>query len=61
MGFVFETAKNVRFLIDQRLLEEKALIFHPLENTSSIRMDREVFFRSFLPSVNKEFTPVSLD
>lgn len=61
MGFVFEEAKEVRLLVDRRLFAEKTLIFHPLENTSSVRMAAGDFFGLFLPSLGKNLTTVDLD
>lgn len=58
-GFLFDREKRVQLLIDRRLLSEKALIFHPLENTASVRLERDVFFSRVLPLLNRE--PIFVD
>ena len=55
LGLIFESAKDVSLLIDRKLLAEKTLIFHPLENTASLRMDAETFFHGFLRSLQKNY------
>jgi len=58
-GFLFDTEKRVRLLMDSRLREEKYLIFHPLENTLSLRLDRSLFLDRVLPLLER--TPVWID
>ena len=61
MGLIFESAKDVRFLVDRRLLNEDALLFHPLENTSSLKLTKEAFFEKFLVSLGRSYLPVDMD
>ena len=61
LGFIFESAKDVRLLVDERLLSEEALLFHPLENTSSVKLTREAFFGAFLTSLGRGYQTVTLD
>lgn len=48
LALMFEEAKRVRLLVDERLKNEKRLIFHPCENTCSLAISGEDFFEKFL-------------
>lgn len=48
LALIFEEAKEVRLLVDERLKREKRLIFHPCENTCSLAISGEDFFEKFL-------------
>ena len=61
LGLIFDSAKDVILLVDERLLSEEALLFHPLENTSSVRLTREAFFGGFLSSLGRGYRAVTLD
>lgn len=61
LGLIFDEAREVRLLVDRRLMSERTLIFHPLENTRSLRMDAEIFFGAFLKSVKCDYTPIEMD
>ena len=50
MGLMFEEAKDVRLIMDERLQEEKRLVFHPCVNTFSLAISGEDFFDRFLPA-----------
>lgn len=53
-GFLFDTKKRVNLLVDRKLLNEKTLIFHPLENTASVRVNADDFFKKILPLLERE-------
>lgn len=52
-ALIFEEAKNVTLLMDERLRDEKRLIFHPCDNTFSLALSGEDFFGKFLPAAGK--------
>ena len=58
-GFLFDTEKRVSLLIDRKLLSEDKLIFHPLENTASVLLERDVFLNACLPLLDR--TPTFID
>lgn len=53
-GFLFDTEKRVRLLMDRRLQKETRLIFHPLENTASVLLTQEVFLKTLLARLGRE-------
>lgn len=54
MGLMFESAKDVRLLVDERLKDEKYLGFHPNDNTKTLSMSGEDFFQIFVPSTGHD-------
>ena len=60
LGLIFDSAKDVVLLVDERLLTEEALLFHPNENTSSVKLSREAFFGSFLGALGRGYRAVTL-
>lgn len=58
-GFLFDKENRVNLLIDRRLMSEENLIFHPLENTASLLLERNVFIDTVLPLLKR--TPVFID
>ena len=61
LGLIFESARDVRLLIDRRLPDEETLVFHPLENTASVALRGEDFFGVFLRAVRKPYTLVDME
>lgn len=61
LGLIFESARDVRLLIDRRLPDEETLVFHPLENTVSVALRGEDFFGVFLRAVRKPYTLVDME
>ncbi|MBQ3079659.1 MAG: hypothetical protein IJC48_06660 [Clostridia bacterium] len=61
LGLIFDEDRRVTLLVDRKLLTENALIFHPLENTASVRMEKDVFFHGFLSSVSRDFTVIDME
>lgn len=61
LGLLFESARDVRLLVDRRLLDEDVLVFHPLENTASVAMRGADFFGAFLGALHKDYTPVDME
>lgn len=58
-GFLFDTKKRVKLLMDKRLKEDASLIFHPLENTASVLLNADTFLYRVLPLLER--TPVWID
>ena len=52
-GFLFDKESKVHLLIDRKLLSEEKLIFHPLENTASLLLEKDAFFKTVLPLLNR--------
>lgn len=61
LSLLFEEAKDVHLLIDERLKNEPRLIFHPCENTHSVALSGADFFNRLLPAVEKIPLFVTLD
>ena len=56
LSLLFEEAKNVRLLIDERLKTEEKLLFHPCDNTHSVALSGKDFFERLLPAAG--FVPL---
>jgi len=52
-GFLFDKENRVHLLIDRKLLSEEKLIFHPLENTASLLLEKGVFYETVLPLLKR--------
>lgn len=61
LGLMFESARDVRLLVDRRLLDEETLVFHPLENTASVALRGADFFGTFLRAVHRTYTPIDME
>ena len=59
-GFLFDTENKVHLLIDRKLLSEDRLIFHPLENTASLLVERDTFLHTILPLLKRAPTFVDM-
>ena len=60
MGLLFDSARDVRLLMDQDVCRSEFLGCHPCVNTASIRMKTADFFQVFLPAVGHAPTFVSI-
>ena len=60
MGLHFESAKNVRLLVDEDIRKAEYLGCHPCVNTASIRLSMEDFFLRYLPATGHEPTFVTI-
>ena len=54
MGFLFDEARDVELLVDSGLLQVEKLAFHPCDNTCTLAMRGDDFFRRFLPAIGCE-------
>ena len=60
MGLLFESARDVRLIMDSDLMQETDLGCHPCVNTASIRMPMKDFLNVYLPHVNHQPTLVTI-
>ena len=60
LGLLFDTERQVRFLIDRELLSQEEIGFHPCINTSTLRLRRDDLLNVFLPALGVEPTVVEL-
>ncbi|MBE5766948.1 MAG: prolyl-tRNA synthetase associated domain-containing protein [Clostridiales bacterium] len=60
MGLLFDEGREVRVAVDEELLKAERLAFHPCENTSSLAMSKEAFFKEYLSGLgrNPEFVKI---
>ncbi|MGI6237571.1 MAG: prolyl-tRNA synthetase associated domain-containing protein [Candidatus Excrementavichristensenella sp.] len=56
LGLLFESAREVRLVVDRRLLSEPFLGFHPNDNNKTLSMRTEDFFHRFLPATGHPVT-----
>lgn len=61
LALLFEEAREVRLLMDERLRGEERLIFHPCDNTRSVAMSRADFLEKVLAAAGHEVIWVSTD
>ncbi len=60
MGLLFESARDVRLVMDRALLSAPELGCHPCVNTASIRLSMQDFLCVYLPAVQHEPTFVDV-
>ncbi len=60
LGLLFDTERQVRFLIDKDLLAEEFWGFHPCLNTATVRLRQTDFTEKFLPALGVSPTVVEL-
>lgn len=61
LALMFEEAKEVTLLMDERLRGEQRLIFHPCDNAFSLALSSEDFFGKFLPAAGKQVQWVRME
>ncbi len=60
MGLMNDREHHVQLVIDQDVLKEDYIGFHPCINTSSMRISMKDLLEKFLPAVGHEFMTVDL-
>ena len=60
MGLLFESAKDIRLVLDEDLLKAENLGCHPCVNTASIRLSMQDFLQKYLPATGHTPTFVSI-
>ena len=61
LGLIYDQNREVRFLMDEKLFEEESLLFHPLDNSCSVRIDTQAFTGIFLKNLGYEICRVNMD
>lgn len=61
LGLIFDPEKRVQLLMDEALLDEPRLAFHPNDNAATLVLSGVDFFEKFLPSVGHPYTAVHLE
>lgn len=59
-GLLFDIDKKVDLLIDSDILKHEYLGFHPLENTSTLKLKTDDLINKFLKSLNRIYNVVVL-
>ncbi len=59
-GLLFDRQNQVQLLIDEEILANERLGFHPCENTQTVIVDTKDVLERFLPSVSHGYIVVSL-
>ena len=60
MGLMNDTDNHVRLLIDEDLMKNEYLAFHPCINTSSLKAATKDILEKYLPAVHHNYTLVTL-
>lgn len=60
MGLMNDTENHVRLLIDEDVIKDEYISFHPCINTASLKASTKDILEKYLPAVNHEYTLVSL-
>lgn len=51
LGLIFDPENRVQLLVDEALLDVDRIAFHPCDNTRTVAMSADDFFRRFLPAI----------
>lgn len=54
LGLIFDEGREVQLLVDRALAGARKLAFHPCDNSLTVAMRGEDFFRRFLPTLGRE-------
>lgn len=54
LALMFDEKKNVRLILDQKLLQYEIFCFHPLVSDQTVRIRKEDFLNVFLPYTGHE-------
>lgn len=60
MGLMNDTENHVRLLIDEDVVKNDHMAFHPCINTSSLKTSTKDILEKYLPEVHHEYTLVTL-
>lgn len=61
LGLINDKAREVRFLMDEKLFEEESLLFHPLDNACSVKIGTQAFTERFLQPLGYEICRVNME
>ncbi len=60
LGLMFDTRGTVRFLMDQALVKEPFLGFHPVDNRATVRLATQALLNVFLPACGHDVRLVTI-
>lgn len=60
LGLLFDANKEVRLAVDEELLGQERIAFHPCDNTMTVSMAAESFWNVFLPRIDRDYIPVKI-
>ncbi|MDR3086197.1 MAG: hypothetical protein LBU47_07790 [Christensenellaceae bacterium] len=61
LGLLFESARQLRFAVDESLKSAARLCFHPLDASMTVLLRGDDFFELFLPSIGRKPLFLHLD
>ncbi|MBR1584901.1 MAG: prolyl-tRNA synthetase associated domain-containing protein [Clostridia bacterium] len=61
MGLLFDSARDVRLILDRDILRSEYLGCHPCVNTASIKLRMQDFLEKYLPATGHEPTLVTVE
>lgn len=61
LGLIYDKNHEVRLLMDEKLFKEESLLFHPLDNTCSVKVKTQAFTDSFLQPLGYEICRVNME
>ena len=60
LGIMHDVNQRVKFLFDRNLLTREYLVFHPLENTASVRLRTSDLLYKFMPAYSHDVTFIDM-
>lgn len=61
LELIFDENREIAFFVDRDLLSAERICFHPSEETCTVVLEREDFFRLFLPALGIEAGVVTVE
>ncbi|NLD51351.1 MAG: prolyl-tRNA synthetase associated domain-containing protein [Clostridiales bacterium] len=60
LGLIFDTANQVRLVVDDVITQPQRLLFHPCVNHLTVELQTDDFFQRFLPATGHAPTMITL-
>ena len=61
LGLIYDKKREVKFLMDKTLIREESLLFHPLDNSCSVKLSMRAFTEDLLRPLGYEITFVNME
>ena len=61
LGLIFDKNHEVKLLMDEKLFKEESLLFHPLDNSCSVKLETQAFTDIFLRHLGYGICRVNMD
>ncbi|MBQ3668454.1 MAG: hypothetical protein II920_04415 [Clostridia bacterium] len=58
LGLIYDAQHEVKLIMDRALLNEESLLFHPLDNACSLKINTEAFTQRFIARLGYEINLV---